>query len=135
MTRLEDVQEKVAESGPSDWIPFSSMGTWTCQSDVQLRIQRHEQLEANLQTPWTNQLQASSQSFSYLVYYGDSPVEYHVIASVDNFRAHIPFPAEPAGPNQPYTITPYQANLGRIVTGDAETFRAYLNQTGIQIQE
>lgn len=135
MTSLDDVQTMVDESEPSDWIPFSDMGTWTYQHDVSLRIQRHEQLDANVQTQWTQHLQAASQSYSYLVYYRSSPVEYHTIVSVDNFRAHIPFPQQPQGPNEPFTITPYQATLGRIITGDAQTFEAYLNNTGIEIRE
>jgi hypothetical protein len=135
MTNLENVREKIANSEPSEWIPFSDMGTWTYRDDVRLRIQRNEQLESDLQTPWTQHLQAKSQSFSYIVYYGSSPVEYHAIASVDNFRAHIPLPQQPAGPNQPFTITLYQATLGQIITGNIETFNAYLQNTGIEIQE
>lgn len=134
MTNLEAIQERIADSNPGDWIPFNDMGTWTCREDVKLRIQRHEQLDPDLQVPWTQHLQATSQSFSYLVYYGNSPVEFHTIASVDNFRAHIPFPQQPQGPNDSYTITPYQATLGRIITGDEQTFKAYLNRTGIEIQ-
>lgn len=134
MTDLETVQTKIAGSAPGDWIPFADMGTWTYRDDVKLRIQRHEQLDDNLQTQWTQHLQGTSQSYSYLVYYGNSPVEYHTIASVDNFRAHIPVPRQPSGPNQPFTITEYQATLGRIITGDADMFRSYLNNTGIDIQ-
>jgi hypothetical protein len=134
MTTLEEVQAMVAESGPEEWIPFNDMGTWTYQHDVALRIQRNEQLDANVQAPWTQHLQAASQSYSYLVYYWDSPVEYHTIVSVDNFRAHIPFPQQPEGPDEPFTITPYQGTLGRIITGDGQTFEAYLNNTGIEIQ-
>lgn len=135
MTNLGDIRSMVGNSGPGDWIPFTDMGTWTFSHDVKLRIQRHEQLDANLETPWTQHLQAESQSYSYLIYYGNSPVEYHSIASVDNFRAHIPFPQQPSGPNQPYTISEYQATLGRIITGNPETFRAYLKNTGIEIRE
>lgn len=135
MTDLQDIQSKIALSETQEWIPFSDMGVWTFRDDVQLRIQRHEKLDANLQTPWTQHLQATSQSYSYVVYYGNSPVEYHTIASVDNFRAHIPFPQQPANPNEPYTITEYQAKLGKIITGNDETFEAYLTNTGIEIQK
>lgn len=134
MTGLEDIRERISDSNPGDWIPFNDMGTWTFREDVQLRIQRNEQLDPNLQTPWTQPLQANSQSFSYLIYYGNSPVEFHTIASVDNFRAHIPFPQQPQGPQDSYSITPYQATLGRIITGEEQTFEAYLNRTGIEIQ-
>lgn len=135
MTELADVQRLIDDSSPADWIHFSDMGTWTYRDDVRLRIQRHNQLEENLQTPWTQHLQATSQSFSYLVYYGSSPVEYHAIASVDNYRAHVPYPQQPSNPNQPYTIDEYQATIGRIITGNEETFRAYLKNTGIQIRD
>ena len=135
MTDLRAVQEKIATSEPTEWIPFSEMGTWTFSEDVRLRIQRHEQLESNLGLQWTRHLQGTSQSFSYLVYYGSSPVEYHTIASVDNFRAHIPFPQQPSDPSQPFTITPYQATLGQIITGNEKTFQAYLDNTGIEVQE
>jgi hypothetical protein len=123
MTTLEEVQTMVAESRPDEWSPFNDIRTWTYQHDVALRIQRTEQLDANVQAPWTQHLQAASQSYSYLVYYWDSPVEYHTIVSVDNFRAHIPFPQQPQGPSGPFTIT-----------GDAQTFEAYLNNTGMDIQ-
>lgn len=111
------------------------MSTWTFSEDVRLRIQRHEQLESNLGLQWTRHLQGTSQSFSYLVYYGSSPVEYHTITSVDNFRAHIPFPQQPSDPSQPFTITPYQVTLGQIITGNEKTFQAYLDNTGIKVQE
>jgi len=135
MTSLEDIRSKISGSTPEEWIPFADMGTWTHRDEVQLRIQRHQQLNSNFEAPWTQHLQANSQSYSYLVYYDNSPVEYHQIASVDNFRAHIPLPQQPSGPNQPYTITPYQATIGRLITGDQQTFKAYLNNTGIEIQK
>ena len=135
MTDRAAIREQIEDSSPADWIPFSDRGTWTFEADVALRIQREEQLDPNLQAPWTQQLQAVSQSFSYLVYYGNSPVEYHAIASVDNFRAHIPMPRQPTEQGEPYTITPYQATLGRIVTGEDQTFEAYLNRTGIEVRE
>jgi len=134
MTAAQDVREKLAQSDASAWIPFSELGTWTFRADVQLRIQRHEQLDPAFEAPWTRGVQGESQTYSYLVYYGNSPVEYHAVASVDNFRAHIPLPQQPANPNQPYTITPYQATLGRIITGNPKTFEAYLENTGIQVQ-
>jgi len=134
MTDLATVQSTLAESDPAEWIPFSEMGVWTYSEDVDLRIERHEQLEANLTLPWTQHLQGTSQSYSYLVYYGDSPVEYHTVAAVDNFRAHIPFPQQPSDPNEPLTITTYQATLGRIITGNEKTFQAYLDNTGIEVQ-
>ena len=135
MTGLSAIREQIEGSDPGDWIPFSDRGTWTFEEDVALRIQREEQLDPNLQAPWTRQLQAPSQSFSYLVYYGNSPVEYHAIASVDNFRAHIPMPRQPQTQADPYTISPYQATLGRVITGEEQTFEAYLNRTGIEITE
>lgn len=135
MTDLDEVHATIRDSDPGDWIPFTDRGTWTYGDDVALRLQREEQLQADLQTPWTANLQAASQSFSYLVYYGASPVEYHAVASVDNFRAHIPLPRQPQDPDEPYTITPYQATLGRIITGEDQTFEAYLNRTGIEIVE
>ena len=143
MTSLDDVQERISGSDHGEWIPFTDMGTWTYRDDVQLRIQRYEQLDSNFQAAWTQHLQATSQSFGYVVYYGDSPVEYHTIVSVDNFRAHIPLPRQVGNPQQPpqgqqggtYTITPYQATLGRIITGDDQTFDAYLSNTGVTVQE
>jgi hypothetical protein len=135
MTSLQEIQGRIEESGHQGWIPFTDRGTWTFRDDVSLRIQRENQVSPNIQAPWTRNLQAGSQSFSYTVYYGNSPVEVHTIASVDNFRAHIPMPQQPQGPNEPYTITPYQATLGRIITGEDQTFEAYLNRTGIEIQE
>ncbi len=146
MTSLDDVRETVAGTDHGEWIPFTEMGTWTYRDDISLRIQRYEQLDSNFQAAWTQHLQAASQSFGYVVYYDNSPVEYHTIVSVDNFRAHIPLPrqtgpqqqgqGQPGGPaGGSYTITPYQATLGRIITGDDQTFDAYLSNTGITIQE
>lgn len=134
MTALQDVRGTLGQSEPAAWIPFSEMGTWTFRDDVQLRIQRHEQLDPEFEAPWTRNVQGSTQTYGYLVYYGNSPVEYHTIAGVDSFRAHIPLPRQPSDPNQPYTITPYQATVGRIITGNAKTFEAYLDTTGIQVQ-
>lgn len=134
MTDADEIRETIAGSRPEDWVPFADMGIWTSRDDVDLRIARHNQIDPNFRAPWTEGIQAGSQSFSYIVYYGSSPVEYHVIVSVDEFRAHIPMPQDPNGPNQPFTITPYQADLGKIITRDEQTFNAYLNRTGIQIQ-
>ncbi len=134
MTDVETIRSMVSESNPAEWVPFPDMGTWTYRDEVELRIHRYEQLDSNFQTPWTQHLQANSQSFGYVIYYGDSPVEYHEIASVDNFRAHIPLPRPPNGPNDVYSITPYQETIGKIITGDEQTFEAYLNNTGIQVQ-
>ena len=135
MTGLQEIQEKIAETGPSDWIPFADMGTWTFQDDVKLRIIRNEQLNPNLQVPWTQPVQGNTQTFSYLVYYESSPVEYHTIASVDDFRAHIPLPRQPSDPNDPYTINEYQATLGRVITGNEDMFETYLSTTGIEIRD
>lgn len=134
MTSADEVREMVSESAQTGWIAFGDLGVWTNRNDVDLRIVQDEQLERRFDAPWTHAIQGGCQRFGYLVYYGNSPVEYHVIVSVDDFRAHIPLPHEPAGPNEPYSITPYQATLGRIVTGDEQTFDAYLNRTGIVIQ-
>lgn len=123
----------VSDTQPDDWIQFNNMGTWTFRDDVSLRIESHEKLDSQFEAPWTYQIQSQCQHFSYLVYYGESPVEYHSVVSVDDFRAYIPMPRDPPNPNQPFTISPYQATVGRIVTGDSQTFNAYLNQTGIEI--
>lgn len=133
VTSVAEVRQTIAESGAADWVQFNNIGTWTYREDVALRLVNHEQLESRFEAPWTAQIQSGCQSFGYLVYYGNSPVEYHVVVAVDDFRAFIPQPQPPNGPNQPFTITPYQATLGRIVTGDDQTFEAYLNRTGIEI--
>lgn len=134
MTSASDVRELISGTDSDDWIQFNSMGTWTFREDVDLRIENHEQLESRFTAPWTHQIQSRCQSHGYLVYYGGSPVEYHTVVGVDDFRAYVPMPRDPTGPNQPYTITPYQATIGRIVTGDAQTFDAYLNRTGIEVR-
>jgi hypothetical protein len=134
MTTVEEVRDLVAGTYPSDWVQFNTMGEWTYRDDVALRIESEEQLDSRFEAPWTHAIQARCQSYGYVVYYGESPVEYHTVIGVDDFRAHVPMPQEPAGPNQPYTITPYQATLGRIITGDQQTFDAYLNRTGVEIR-
>jgi len=134
MTTADEVRELIVNTYPSDWIQFNSLGTWTFRDDVDLRIESDEKLDGRFEAPWTRQIQAQCQSYSYIVYYGGSPVEFHAIVGVDDFRAHIPMPQDPAGPHQPFTITPYQATLGRIITGDQQTFDAYLNRTGVEIQ-
>jgi len=135
MTTLQDVREILAGSEPSAWIPFPETGVWTFSEDVQLRIQRDERVERSFTTAWTRGIQGDNETYGYLVYYGSSPVEYHTIASVDNFRAHVPLPQQPAGPNGSYTITPYQATLGRIITGNPTTFESYLETTGIRVRQ
>lgn len=134
MTSAAEIRQTIAESGPTDWTKFPNIGTWTFRDDVALRIVNHEQLESRFEAPWTQQIQAQCASYGYLVYYGNSPVEYHVIVAVDDYRGFLPQPQPPNGPNQPFTISPYQDTLGRIVTGDDQTFEAYLNRTGIEVQ-
>ncbi len=89
----------------------------------------------HVQQPWTNGFQATSTRHEYVLYYGDSPVEYHTIVGVDDSRAFVPDPQQPQSPGGTYSITPYQATLGEIVTGDVETFNAYLNRAGIVVQQ
>jgi len=132
MTSYDDVREQVAESELHEWIPFANRGVWTFQPDVTLRLVRENQIDQQYQQPWTNQIQGMNARFGYYLYYGNSPVEYHVIVSVDDGRAHIPEPQ--ADQNGQFTISEYDATLGRIVTGDAETFNAYLSRTGIEVQ-
>jgi hypothetical protein len=133
MTTADDVRELITDTQPTDWIQFNSLGAWTFRDDGDLRIESNENLAGRCEASWTYQIQSRCQSYSYIVYYGESPVEYHAIVGVDDFRAHIPMPQEPTAPNQPFTITPYQATLGRIITGDPQTFDAYLSRTGIEI--
>lgn len=134
MTSVAAVRQTVAGSETGDWIQFNSIGTWTYREDVALRIVNQEQLESRFEAPWTRQIQSQCQSFGYLVYYGNSPVEYQVVVAVDDFRAYIPQPQPPNAQGQPFAITPYQATIGRIITGDDQTFEAYLNRTGIEIR-
>lgn len=133
MTAYDDVQATVAGSAFHEWIAFTNRGTWTYQPDVNLRISREEQIDSRYQMPWTNQIQGGNARFGYYVYYGSSPVEYHVVVSVDDGRAHVPEPQQSQDDGS-FSISAYEATLGRIVTGDAETFNAYLNRTNVSIR-
>jgi hypothetical protein len=133
MPSYDEVRETVANSEFHEWISFANCGTWTYQPDVDIRISREEQIDSRYQQPWTAQMQGQNSRFEYYVFHGTSPVEYHVIVSVDDGRAHIPEPQPPQGGGQ-FSISQYEANIGQIVTGDVETFNAYLNRTGIVIR-
>lgn len=133
MTTYEDVRAEVAGSAFHEWIAFPSRGVWTYQPDVQLRISREEQIDSRYRMPWTEQVQGGSARFGYYVYYADSPVEYHVVVSVDDGRAHVPEPQQ-SQQDGSFSISAYEATLGRIITGDAETFNAYLNRTNVGIR-
>ncbi|QGN07304.1 hypothetical protein Hrd1104_08300 [Halorhabdus sp. CBA1104] len=134
MTSRNDIHESVAESAYHEWIRFDGLGVWTYQPQVEIRLEREGQL-GTVQQPWTNGFQATSTRHEYVLYYGDSPVEYHTIVGVDDSRAFVPDPQQPQSPGGTYSITPYQATLGEIVTGDVETFNAYLNRAGIVVQQ
>jgi len=135
MTKYADVREMVENSEFHDWIQFANRGTWTYQPDVALRMSREDQLDKRYDPHWANQIQGSNSRFGYYVYYANSPVEYHVVVSVDDGRAFIPDPQAPQVQGGQYSISEYEANIGRIITGDPETFRAYLNRTGIAVRE
>lgn len=132
MTKYADVREMVESSEFHDWIQFANRGTWTYQPDVALRMSREDQLDKRYDPHWANQIQGTNSRFGYYVYYANSPVEYHVVVSVDDGRAHIPEPQHNGGNS--YGIDEYEANLGRIITGDVETFKAYLNKTPVSVQ-
>jgi hypothetical protein len=132
MSSYQEVRELVAASAFHEWIRFANRGAWTYQPDVALRISREEQIDSQYQQPWTSAIQGSNARFGYYVYYDNSPVEYHVVVSVDDGRAHIPEPQHNGGNS--YGIDEYEANLGRIITGDVETFKAYLNKTPVSVQ-
>lgn len=123
----------VVESEFDEWIPFGERGVWTHTEDVDLRISRERQLD-RVQEPWTNPIQGACVRYGYLVFYRNSPVEYHVIVDVDDGRGSVPDPGPPTASGG-YAIGEYEASLGRIVTGDPGTFQAYLNQTGIAVVE
>jgi hypothetical protein len=132
MTSYQQIRETVADSRLGDWIAFANRGTWTYRTDVALRISREEQIDSGYQQPWTRGIQGTNARFGYYVYYQGSPVEYHVVVSIDDGRAHIPEPTHQGGNN--YTITEYEANIAKIVSGDVDTFQAYLNQTPVAVQ-
>jgi len=133
MTTADEVHAIVEGSEFHDWIPFADRGTWTYQGDVALRIVRETQIDNRYQRPWTSQIQGNNARWGYYVYYGPSPVGYHVIVSVDGGRAHIPEPQQDQ--SGAVSISEYEANLGRIITGDIETLNAYLNRTNITVYE
>lgn len=132
MPSAQEVTETVAESAFHEWIHFANRGTWTYQPDVSLRLSREEQIDSRYRQPWTQGIQGSNARYGYYVFYDDSPVAYHVVVSVDDGRAHIP---EPRGGDDEFTITAEEANIGRIITGDVDTFTAYLNRTPITVVE
>lgn len=134
MTSYTEVREMVEGSAYADWINFGTLGTWTFQDDVALRIVEEERL-GPAQAPWTNQFQAQSIQYGYVVYYADSPVEYHTVVGVDNNRAFVPQPQQPQAPGGSPTITPYQQSIGEIITGDPGTFESYLNRAGIVVRQ
>jgi len=134
MTSYDEVQQMVVDSEFTDWIRFQNLGVWTFQDDVALRIAQQEQLGQS-QQPWTTQFQAQSVRYGYVIYYNNSPVEYHVIVGVDNNRAFVPEPRQPQSPEGSFTITPYQRSLGDIVTGDPGTLDSYLSRAGIVVEE
>lgn len=134
MTSYEDVREMVVESAFTDWIRFQNLGVWTFQPDVSLRLAQREQLGQS-QQPWTNQFQAQSMRYGYVMYYNNSPVEYHTVIGVDNNRAFVPEPAQPQTAGGNYTITPYQESLGEIITGDPSTFESYLSRAGVVVEK
>jgi len=132
MTSYQEIRDTVAGAELGGWIPFQSRGTWTFRDDVALRISRESQIDSGYVQPWTRGIQGANARFGYYVYYQGSPVEYHVVVSVDDGRAHIPEPTHQGG--NAYSITEYEAKIGRIITGDADTFQAYLNQTPVTIE-
>lgn len=134
MPNSQDIREMVGDSEYHEWIRFANRGTWTYQPDVSLRISREEQIDSQYHQPWTNGIQGSNARFGYYVFYDNSPVEYHVVVSVDDGRAHIPEPRQPQNGGD-YVVGGYEANIGRIITGDVETFNAYLNQTPVTVDE
>lgn len=133
MTTADEVRELVRGSEFHEWVPFADKGTWTYQGDVALRIVREVQIDNRYQQPWTSGIQGQNSRWGYYVYYGPSPVGYHVVVSVDDGRAHIPEPGSDGTGG--VSISEYEANIGRIITGDRETFNAYLNRTNIAVYE
>ncbi|EFW90000.1 hypothetical protein ZOD2009_20432 [Haladaptatus paucihalophilus DX253] len=110
----------------------SMRACWVYEHDVNLRLERTEALAADVEQEWTAELPAPSHSYEYYLFYGTSPVESHVIVSVDEHNAAIPLPERDEDGNR--YITPYQATLGRVVTGDYQDFEIYLDWTDIEIR-
>lgn len=139
-----DIIQTINESDPLDWTyqeanhslaggeDDSHNAIWVYNHDVNLRLERGRVAVQDFQQDWTDNFpDTNAISYGYWFYYGQSPILYQVLVSVDGHRADLPIPDRE---EDRLVISATEAKYGRIVTGDRDQFDRALKRANIEIE-
>ncbi len=146
MASIPKIEQLFDESEPGDWRFFEAefglvdddrhiYPTWVYEHDTDLRIEQGRVAVDDFKEEWAEKVPDTehNQSHAYWLVYGRSPIEQHIVVSVDGGRADIPVPNRPTDKDDDWTITPKEHKLGGIISRNYQEYERCLNLCGIEV--
>jgi len=130
--KLDDVKNILATSPQDDWVVDDESGSFTYKNDLNLHIERADyETYRDFDEPWAkSHPDPKAVAVEYVVKYGSSFVEKHMLVSVDGHRATLPMPNS----LNDLRVSASEANFARIVDiGDRVD--EYLQRSNIKVAE
>lgn len=130
--KLDDVKKILATSPQDDWVVDDESGSFTYKNDLNLHIERADyETYRDFDEPWAKgHPDPKAVTVEYVVKYGSSFVEKHMLVSVDGHRATLPMPKS----MNDLRVRASEANFARIVDiGDRVD--EYLQRSNIKVAE
>jgi hypothetical protein len=92
--KLDDVKKILATSAKDEWIVDDESGSFTYKNDLNLHIERADfETYREFEEPWAkSHPDPKAVAVEYVVKYGSSFVDKHILVSVDGHRATLPMP-------------------------------------------
>lgn len=128
--KLDDVKNILATSPQDDWVVDDESGSFTYKNDLNLHIERADyESYRDFDEPWAkSHPDPKAVAVEYIVKYGSSFVEKHMLVSVDGHRATLPMPKS----MNDLRVSASEANFARIVDiGDRVD--EYLQRSNIKV--
>jgi len=130
--KLDDVKNILATSQQDDWVVDDESGSFTYKNDLNLHIERADyETYRDFDEPWAkSHPDPKAVAVEYVVKYGSSFVEKHMLVSVDGHRATLPMPNS----INDLRVSASEANFARIVDiGDRVD--EYLQRSNIKVAD
>ncbi|WP_124430076.1 hypothetical protein [Pseudomonas sp. R2-37-08W] len=130
--KLDDVKKILATSPQDDWVIDDESGSFTYKNDLNLHIERADyETYRDFDEPWAkSHPDPKAVAVEYVVKYGSSFVEKHMLVSVDGHRATLPMPKS----MNDLRVRASDANFARIVDiGDRVD--EYLQRSNIKVAD
>ncbi len=128
--KLDDVKKILANTSQEEWVVDDESGSFTYKDDLNLHIERADfDSYRDFNEPWAKgHPDPNAEAVEYIVKYGSSFVEKHILVSVDGHRATLPMPKS----MNDLRVSPSKVNFARIVNiGDRVD--EYLERSQIKV--